>query len=379
MLAIINAELVMRDHLIPNAYLIIEDGKICEYGKMRGFKTPLGCSLVDAEGLYAAPGLVDIHSHTGGDHQAWREPLEAASFHLAHGVTTYLPTTYGRMSGEEYVAACRNVKAAMMDPRGESIGGMYLEGPYTNPKFGSNRRLNPWNGPIRAEDYIPILEAARGVARVICLAPEREGIPDFVRAAKNMLPNVRFAVGHSEATPEDIERLIPYGLCIGTHHTNATGTLYKYPECRAACVDEAVNMNGGIYAELICDRVGIHVQPYMQRLIRRIKGDERIILISDRTYGDAPVPPGYEGVTDLNFDNEGEIAGSKLTLDAACRNYMNHTGASIVDVFRAASYNPSRAVGFDDRGEIAVGKKADLVICDHLINVKKVILNGVPR
>ena len=71
-------------------------------------------------------------------------------------------------------------------------------------------------------------------------------------------------------------------------------------------------------------------------MIRRIKGDDRIILISDRSYADQPNPPGYEFVTDINFDKWGDIAGSKLTLDVACRNWMKHTGASIVDVFNFA-------------------------------------------
>jgi N-acetylglucosamine-6-phosphate deacetylase len=114
----------------------------------------------------------------------------------------------------------------------------------------------------------------------------------------------------------------------------------------------------------------------MQRLVRKIKGDDKIILISDRTCYNGPIPPGYEGVTDLNFDDEGEIAGSKLSLDVACYNYMKHTGASIVDVFRFASYNPSRVIGLLDRGEIAVGKRADLVIVDHWMKVNKVIFKG---
>jgi len=81
-------------------------------------------------------------------------------------------------------------------------------------------------------------------------------------------------------------------------------------------------------------------------------------------------------VTDLNFDDAGEIAGSKLTLDVACRNFMKHTGASIVDVFKVASYNPARATGFTDRGEVRVGLRADLVFVDHKMNVNKVILGG---
>ncbi len=101
----------------------------------------------------------------------------------------------------------------------------------------------------------------------------------------------------------------------------------------------------------------IHVDPYMLRLVRRIKGDDRIILVSDACVFEGPVPEGYEGVTDICFDFEGEIAGSKLTLDVACRNMTKHTGASLVDVFNFASYNPAKCYGMTDRGEISIGKR----------------------
>ena len=185
---------------------------------------------------------------------------------------------------------------------------------------------------------------------------------------------------HSEATPQQIEKLMPYGLCIGTHHTNATGTIVNYPECRGVCVDEGVNYNREIYAELISDSAGIHVDPYMQRLVRKIKGDDRIILISDQTIHERIPVPGLEHVTDLNFtyrkDGDIDISGSRLTLNAACRNFMKHTGASIVVAFQVGSYNPSRAVGFTDRGEIREGLRADLVFTDEKMNISTVIVGG---
>jgi N-acetylglucosamine-6-phosphate deacetylase len=100
------------------------------------------------------------------------------------------------------------------------------------------------------------------------------------------------------------------------------------------------------------------------------------MLVSDACVFDGPTPDGYEGVTDICFDYEGEIAGSKLTLDVACRNMMKHTGASLVDVFRFASYNPAKCYGMTDRGEIAVGKRADLIVVDHKMHVETVILKG---
>ncbi len=268
------------------------------------------------------------------------------------------------------------IKTAMADPEGGSIGGIYMEAPYMNPSYGAERENCPWDRPVCRDDYLPILEHAGQAVRLWTLAPEREHILDFVKDAKAINPNVRFSVGHSEATPEQIEALIPYGLCVGTHHTNATGTIVNYPECRGVCVDEAVNYNHDIYAEIISDSRGIHVDPYMQRLVRKIKGDDRIILITDCSLADGPIPPGYDGVTDIVFDHTGEISGACMTLNIACRNFMRHTGASVVDVFRMASLNPCRAMGYLDRGEIALGKRADLVVVDHRMQVSHVLLKG---
>ena len=159
---------------------------------------------------------------------------------------------------------------------------------------------------------------------------------------------------------------------------NATGRLEKYPECRTACVDETALYNDSIYTELICDKVGIHVAPYMLRLVKKIKGDDRIILISDAYVDYGPIPEGelYEGAYDINFDVSGEISGSKMLLDGACRNMMIHTGASLCQVFKYASRNPAMALGLCDRGEIRVGNRADLVLVDAEFNLKSVVLNG---
>lgn len=376
MLAIINAELIMKDHFIPEAVLLVEDGKIVGFGEMRNTPIPDGCEILDAEGAYVGPGLIDTHNHAGGGKWVFEDPAHAAQFNLQHGTTTMLPTLYFNQNKENLLEQIATMKAAMQTPECANFAGLYMEAPYMNPKFGADREGNPWKGPICKEDYQPLIDAAGDAAYAWCVAPEREHIEEFVRDAKMANPKVIFTVAHSEASPQQIEALMPYGLKVGTHHTNATGDLPKYPECRGVCVDEAVNYNREIYAELICDSRGIHVDPYMLRLVRRIKGDDRIMLISDSCVFDGPVPEGYDGVTDINFDFEGEIAGSKLTMDVACRNMMKHTGASLVDVFNFASYNPAKCYGMTDRGEIAIGKRADLIFVDHKMNVKKVILKG---
>ena len=381
MIAIINAELVMRDHLIPEAVLFIEDGKIAGFGEMRTTPIPEGCEIIDAEGKYVGPGLVDIHSHAGDNVRFRNDPARAAKGHLVNGTTSVLATISYGFTVEDYLVFIPRVRQAMTTPECANIAGIYMEGPYTNPDFGSEAHLNPWHGrPVQAADYEPLITAGGEDVLVWTLGPELDGIENFVKAAKAANPQVKFSVGHSKASPAQIEKLIPYGLCIGTHHTNATGDLPKYPECRGVCVDETVNYNDCIYAEIISDSMGIHVDPYMQRLVRKIKGDDKIVLISDQTDHPAIPVPGLEHVTDLNFtymENGGiDISGSKLTLNVACRNWMKHTGASIVDAFKVGSYNPAHAVGLLDRGEIREGLRADLIIVDTKMNVSKVILNG---
>lgn len=156
MLAIINAELVMRDHLIPEAVLFIEDGRIAGYGEMRTTPIPEGCRIIDAEGKYVGPGLVDIHCHTGEDCQIWEDPVPAAAFHLTHGVTTLLPAFRGRMSVEERLFGSEQIRRVMADGSCENIAGVYMEGPYLNPDFGANRANNPWAKPAVEEDTCPL-------------------------------------------------------------------------------------------------------------------------------------------------------------------------------------------------------------------------------
>ena len=373
MKAIKNATIVMPDHLIPRGTVVIDDGKIADYGQKISTE---GMEIYDAQGAYLGPGLIDIHTHSDGNTFFYEDPIKAANTLLCHGVTDVLPALYFSADRDTLIAQAQTIRKAASEA--SNILGLYMEAPYMNPKFGCNRENNPWRYPISRDDYMPLVEAVRGFAKVWVVAPEREGIEEFVKAVKTVDPGAVFSVGHSEAEPEMIEALMPYGMKLATHHTNATGTLEKYPECRSACVDETALYNDSIYTELICDKVGIHVAPYMLRLIKKIKGDDRIILISDAFVEHGPKPSDelYDGADDINFDFSGEIAGSKMILDGSCRNMMVHTGASICQVFKYASTNPARLLSLTDRGSVAIGNIANLVLTDAEFNIKRVMLNG---
>ena len=376
MKAIINANVVMPDHVIPNGVILIDKKIITRVGKQKDVEIPNNAEIIDAQGLYVGPGLIDVHTHAADNMWIFEEPEKTSSYLLSHGVTGVLPALYNNLNKQAYLDAIDSIVNANKQGKFPNFVGFYMEGPYLSPNFGCERDKNVWKDAVVKSEYIDIVKRAKDYAKVWCIAPEREGIEEFVKDVKSEIPNIVFAVAHSEATPEQVERFIPYGLKIATHHTNATGTIEHYSECRGVCVDEAVNYNKEIYAEIISDRMGIHVVPYMQRLVRRIKGDDRIILIADQFVCDGPIPEGFEEATDIHFDNAGEIAGSGLTLDIACANFMVHTGCSIVDAFKFGSLNPARALNLQGYGYIYQGNYANLIMVDDKFNVKKTIFEG---
>ena len=377
MLAIIHAELVLPDRLIPDATVLCEDGVILDFGK--NLAVPEGAEIVDAEGLYVGPGFVDIHTHAGGNISFFDDPEAACRAALQGGATTVFPTLYFNRNSEEMVADLDVVLKANEKGLLPNFGGFYTEGPYMNENHGADRYTAPWAGPVLREKYLPVLEKAGAWARVWVLAPEKgaDQLFPFMEDARKYSPNVCFAVGHSAAEAEEVDAFVENGLTIGTHHTDAVGYLSKYPECRTSGVIEAVQRNDEVYAELICDKFGLHVPPYMIRLTRKIKGKDKIILITDAaSFPGGVILPEYEKYVDLSFDFNGELSGSKLTMEQACRNYVVHTGAGVVETFLAAATNPAKATKLHDRGIIRKGKRADFVICDDFFHVSRVISAG---
>ena len=376
MKAIINASAVLGNFILDDATIIINDGKIVSVGSKSETVIPSDAEIIDAEGLYVGPGLVDIHVHGGGEYMFDTDPYKASEHFLSHGETTQLATLYYDLSKEDFIKAIKRVQEAMKKGSGRAIKGIYMEGPYMNPKYGASPEKNKWRGEIRLENYKEIVDTAGADAKIWAIAPEREGIEPFLRYVKEVNPDAMISVGHSEATPCEVRSLKKYGIGLQTHCMNATGR----PECpagtRSCGPDEACLMDRDMYAEIICDSQGIHVRPDLLEFVLTIKGLDRVVLISDSFVSNEPTPKEMEHITDLSFDANGGLSGSKLTLDKACQNFMKHTGAGITEAFVVASRNPARVLGmFGEIGSIAEGKRADLIFIDEEFNVKKVFLN----
>lgn len=372
-----NAQLVLENGILWDGVLLTEGDRIKSYGSSREMQkqVPDDAVRIDARGAYVGPGFVDIHVHEGGGYATYFQPEEAAAFFLRHGATTILATPSYDLCFDRFLEAIRTVKAAI--DKAPTIRGLYLEGPYLNPNYGSHSYANPWRGPIDPEQFKALVDAAGTLAKVWTVAPEREGLMPFLEYARKVNPSVVFAVGHSEATPAQIRAMGKYRPALQTHSMNATGRLPVFSGTRGYGPDEYFMKESGTYAELISDSLAIHVNPDIQQLLLHNKGVDHTILITDSTVYYDPTPPELAHVTDLNFDARGGIAGSKMTMDQACRNIMTHTNCGIAQAFLMASRNPARAVGLNHEiGTIEPGKRADLVFVDDKFHVQQVMHGG---
>ena len=373
-----NAQVVLENGIIWDGVIFIENGIIQKVGNRHNIDIPENANVIDANGAYVGPGFVDIHVHGGAGQRLFSEPEKVAVHFLKHGETSILASWSGAYTYEETLQGIRNVKKAMGTVK--NIKGINMEGPYMNPNHGAWKNTDTWyRGKIDEKQYKPIVDELGDAVKLWSIAPEREGIMPFVEYARKVNPNVVFSVGHSEATPEDIRNLgTKYRPKLTTHLMNATGRITgDSGGLRGYGPDEYCLADPEMYAELISDSCGVHVHSDLQRMIVKNKGINRVVLITDSTNYAGKNPVEYAHVDDISFNDQGMIAGSKLTLDKACRNIMSHTNCGIAQAFVMASLNPAKVIGMDDEiGSIEPGKIADLVFVDDKFNVQQVMVCG---
>lgn len=374
--AIVNTKIVLEDGIIFDGVLLHENGIIVAVGSSDEISIPSDADIVDANGLYTAPGLIDIHNHGTKWDSFHIEPQKCASFFLSHGETTILPTLYCTLSLQEMLDGIKRIRNCDAG----NIAGLYMEGPYMSGE-GSNQSRIMWQGEIRKDEYQPLLEAAKGYARIWAIDPARLGIRDFMTDVLVEDPSAIFALGHSHATAAQCRSVKQLGVRVQTHHGDSGKAPGRNQVTPGAGCDEFTLYDPDLYAEIICDRNGIHLPAETIRMVVRAKGVERVILITDSMNADGDYrnneTKGVLWGPDLNYDDEGMLAGSHLTLDDACRNMMIHTGYGICHAIRMASLNPARLLGIDNEvGSIEAGKKANLILMDDAIRVKRVFLNG---
>jgi N-acetylglucosamine-6-phosphate deacetylase len=372
-----NASVVLPDRMIETGSVVVESGLITAVSDVSP-KVP-GAAVIDMSGRTLLPGFIDVHIHgaVGVDvMEATPRQLQELSEYLAtQGVTGWLPTLVPG-SDENYQSVAAAVSEAMRvsETGSARILGLHYEGPFVNSaQCGALHVEHFKTYSSRADlDSLPVSDE---MARMITLAPEIEGGVELVRELTRRGWVV--SIGHTRASLETLDQALAAGARHMTHFMNAMSPLHHRspgPIAWGLAHDD-------VTVDMIAD--GIHLDPYMLKLLVKIKGARAITLISDAIAaagkGDGDYAIWGETISVKNgrtSNASGSIAGSVITMLDAVRT-MRSLGLSYVDIAQMASTNPARLLGLDHEcGSIEPGRRADLVAVDASGNVWLTLIAG---
>jgi N-acetylglucosamine-6-phosphate deacetylase len=382
---IINGSIILRDKIITGGSLLVENDKIVAVTD-READFP-DARIIDAKGQFVSPGFIDIHVHGGGDHDFMDGTVDAflkiAEMHAAHGTTSMLPTTL--TADKEGILQTLEVYelAAKQNKYGAAFIGLHLEGPY----FSMNQRGAQDPRYIRdpePAEYLEILGRSKSIRRWSA-APERRGAIEFGRilCERGIIPSM----AHTDAIYEEALEAFENGYTLLTHFYSAMSGVTRKNAFRYAGVIEAGYLHDELDVEIIAD--GVHLPAPLLKLIYKIKGPDRIALITDAMRG-AGMPEGEsilgrktDGLKVIIEDGVAKLpdrtsfAGSVATADRLVRVMRDMGGVPLTDVIRMITHTPARIMKLDDRiGTLAPGMDADIVIFDEQIKVSRTILKG---
>ncbi|MCL5948716.1 MAG: amidohydrolase family protein [Actinobacteria bacterium] len=363
-------------------------------------------SIMDIDGYWVLPGLVDIHCHGGGGNSFSshdpREVESAALFHREHGSTTLWASLVSAPLDDLLLSL--GILADLVNDR--LVAGIHLEGP-----FLAKDRCGAQNSDtlLLPDHHIMdrLLEAGRDAVRMVTVAPELPGALDLIRqvASAGAIP----AIGHTDATYSQAMAAVDAGARVATHLFNGMRPIHhRDPGPIVAALERPE-----VCCELIAD--GIHVDPAVVRMVIAIAGASRVALVSDaipaagmpdgnyylggqaievrsrisRLAGKGPAAKGAGGgageagggapskEASGGAGGGGTIAGSTITVGAGLRWAIVEAGLAAEDAVAAATATPAQLAGLDKTcGKLEVGLVANMIICDTDFNVTAVMAGG---
>ena len=332
--------------------------------------------VIDANGCYAIPGLIDLHFHgcmgyDFCDHTA--EALQAITdYEAKSGITTICPATMS-LPQDELLQICKTT-AAFQNTNGANICGIHLEGPFLSNNFKGAQNA----AYLRTADfssYQQLQDASNNLIKIVSLAPELPKNHEFIKQAKD---SVRISLAHSGADYETAKAAFDAGA---THVTHLFNAMPPFHHRNPGIVGAALDSND-VRVEMICD--GIHIHPSMIRAAFAMFTDERIILISDSMeatgLSDGTYSLGGQTVTvkgRLATLSDHTIAGSVSNLMDCIRYLVKKVQIPLTSAIRCATVNPAKELGiFEHYGSISPHKVANLVLLSPNLDVTSVLLAG---
>jgi N-acetylglucosamine-6-phosphate deacetylase len=359
--------------------VLIEDGVVADVFSKRRFEQKQFSSdvkIIDVDGAYIAPGLIDTHIHGfggfGTDDNSAESIIEMSKRLVKYGVTAFNPTLYPTENMTETVA---NIVLAIGKESGARIMGLHLEGPFLSPmRLGVQK---PETLQAVSLSYMEKLwEASGGHIVNMTVAPEIKSMRELALAC--IKKGIVLQAGHTDAAYENMVEGMQAGILHSTHLFNAMSKLdHRNPNAVGAIL---------IHPEMSCEIVadGFHVHPDMFKLLLRDKPIEKIVLVTDAlkpteqaggplfANGDEVV--FHDGLFHRKTDDV--IAGSALTMIRGVKNLANF-GFSLEDAVKAATSNPARIMRYDRKGNLIPGYDADIAVFNEDYEALCVMVGGV--
>jgi N-acetylglucosamine-6-phosphate deacetylase len=365
----VRGRLVLDRGLVPGA-VVVEGGRISEV-VLEPAPAALPPTVHDA--AIVSPGFIDLQVNGGFGVEVGERadaiPRLAARL-PATGVTAFLPTLVSS-AAEVYPRACQAFLASRGAPGALPLG-LHLEGPFLSLRRAGAHRTSAIENASPAV-WDPFLE--HDTLRLVTLAPELEGALEHIQRLRQR--RVVVSLGHTDASYEEFRRGIDAGATMVTHLFNAmSGFRPRAPGAvGAALLDERVTV--GVIAD------GVHSHPASLRLAVRVKGPDKVALVTDAIAGAGMEPGRYQlGGQDILVKDgqarlpDGTLAGSVLSLDQAVRNLVSWAETGVAEACRMASEVPARLLGLRSKGRLAVGCDADLVLLDDALRVRATFREG---
>ncbi|HEM3201796.1 N-acetylglucosamine-6-phosphate deacetylase [Streptococcus suis] len=370
--------IILPESEVETAYLEITDKG--QFGRIVTEK-PEG-EIVDYSDFHIAPGLVDTHIHGYASHDVMDNDFEGIKVIseglLSCGVTSWLPTTLTDTT-ENLDAVCETIGTYAGQETGAKIQGIFLEGPFFTEKYKGAQNPKYMSDPS-IEKLDNWYSLSKGLVNKIAIAPEREGVKEFIEFANSKA--IHTALAHSDATYAQAEAAVEAGANIFVHVYNGmSGLHHREP----GMVGAALNLKN-VYAEMICD--GHHVHPAAAEIVVKARGAEETVLITDcmraggMGEGESRLGEFEVVVKDgtARLKESGSLAGSILELIEAVQNVVKWGLVSLPDALRMASLAPARSVNIDHIcGRIAEGRDADFIVVDDAGRLQATYLDGVKR
>ncbi len=357
-------------------HLLLKDGKIKEILEdEKGIEIPV---VIDAKGLYAIPGLIDVHIQGAGGFDILDSTEEAniqISKSLAElGTTSYLATTIVKPTENNQHLKVAN-KFVGNNFYGAASLGFHLEGPFINPiKKGGIDAKSIY--PSSEEKFKELVDLLNDDLKMMTIAPELDGNLRIIKKLKER--NIIASFGHSDANFDETINGLKAGISHATHLFNAMPAIHH----RTPGPIPAIFSNSDIAVQIISD--GHHLHPSIVNLIYKSIGIDRCICITDGVQA-MGLPEGeytYNNKKYISKDGaakyfDGTLIGSTMSLMMIVKKFKEFTGCSFEEAINTATKNPAKLLGVEKTiGAIETGKDADILLIDDDLNIHNVIIKG---